>query len=103
MKKLITSKVVATCVGTTLAREAFFLKHYSAGASVSYFFNLVGRGLCVLPDINKAVATVAKPIAILGFLFTGESNKSYKGDGNGKFFHMTKVINVPMLCKSCYK
>lgn len=98
MKGLITIEVVTGAI--SLTRGAFFFQGNRTRTGIRDFFNLVGRRLFVFPNIYKATSAVAKPVAILGFLFTSKSRKDNYGEGNGKFFHIHKILIMVGFCKS---
>lgn len=100
MNGLVAAVVVARTIG--YIRNAGFFKCQYAGTSILNGFYLRLRRLA-LPKVNRVIVFHAFPVAGLTFFFlTRNSGHCYNGDDNGKYFHMTKIINARMICKSTY-
>lgn len=96
MHGLITIEVISIYISLLLAWKTMLFKTYSTRAGVLNLFKLVCRWLGIFPNINETTSAIAKPITILGFLFTGKSNKAYDGNSKGNVFHVdqnNKYIN----------
>lgn len=83
---------VYVCNGS-IARDAFYIGGGFAMATVLKLLDFIASSTIAIPFINDSVIIYCLIPAVLPFLlFTGKGYDSDNGKGNGKFFHIHKIL-----------
>lgn len=85
----------ACCSNSCVTIKTHLINIDCARAGILYFFCLI-VGRLIKPFVGHLVVENNIPYALLTriiFLFAGNSDNKYQGDGNGYSFHSTQNIN----------